>query len=248
MKAFKFLLIASAVVVMTGCKLVVAVGEGGSVQSGSGGNDCSGNSLCEIDINDATFSDTFIAVPAAGFVFSSWEEGSGFLCGNTTSATCSVDNTALAGNATAEAVIATDRAFAIRPIFEAVSGYLGMTSGSYDGSVLLSGWTAACQAEYGAQAVVCDTKQIFTSPSLTEVVPPANGMWIKPFITGGATKTGTNISGLADYSGFVLTTERAYCRNGLDGKYGTSLYPGLTVVDAGAGNYCSVAKPIACCR
>ena len=244
MKAFKFLLIASAVVVMTGCKLVVAVGEGGSVQSGSGGNDCSGNSLCEIDINDATFSDTFIAVPAVGFVFSSWEEGSGFLCGNTTSATCSVDNTALAGNATAEAVIATDRAFAIRPIFEPVSGYLGMTSGSYDGSVLISGWTAACQAEYGGKAVMCDTKQVFSTPSLSAVVPPGSGMWIKPFSTGGSDSGTSSWRGLADYSGNNLQLNRAYCIGANPVYRGAILNPDFSLSVA----TCDVARPVACCR
>ena len=241
MKALKFALIASAVVVMTGCKLVVAVGEGGSVQSGSGVNDCSGNSLCEIDINDATFSDTFIAVPAAGFVFSSWEEGSGFLCGNTTSATCSVDNTALAGNASAEAVIATDRAFAIRPIFDPVSGYLGTTSGSYDGSVLISGWTAACQADYGGQTVVCNTKQVLESPSLASMVPPSNGMWVKSFIVGSS--KGQRPAGTLDYSGLVFdgNSTSAFCSVKL---FAVVVWPNF---DVGIAR-CDTGRPIACCR
>ena len=244
MKAFKFLLIASAVVVMTGCKLVVAVGEGGSVQSGSGGNDCSGNSLCEIDINDATFSDTFIAVPAVGFVFSSWEEGSGFLCGNTTSATCSVDNTALAGNATAEAVIATDRAFAIRPIFEPVSGYLGRTSSSFDGSTPLSGWYAACQEEYGGQAVMCNTKQIFESPSLANIEPPASGMWVVPIFVGGGTGSGSPVYFYSrEYAGTLF-------QGGVSGlcfgssSIGTAMLPNLSA----GPTTCNVAIPVACCR
>lgn len=229
----KYLMLVILASVLGGCKLFVTVGEGGSI-TGTGGNDCSGNSVCEIDITDTSFSESFTAIPATGYVFLRWEEGDAFLCGNSTSTTCALSNAGFSGNTAIEAIIATDRAFAIRPIFEPVSGYLGMTSGNYDGSPLITGWTAACQAEYGSQAVVCNTKQIFDSPGLANAAPPTSGMWIRPYFSyQNGTYSGADISGIY-----------AFCQSNSSGHKGSALISSLDTIEVS----CDIARPIACCR
>jgi hypothetical protein len=149
-----------------------------------------------------------------------------------------VDNTGLAGNATANAVIATNRALYIRPIFKPVSGYLGMTSSSYDGSAIISGWTAACQADYGSQAAVCNTKQIFESHGLANITPPNDGMWVTPFVVGGSG------SSYVEYGGAGFQSRKAFCFNNSSGYQGTTIRYDFQVLNA----TCNLELPIACCR
>jgi hypothetical protein len=117
MKAFKFLLIASAVVVMTGCKLQVIVSKGGSVASESDTRNCYGGKVCEFEVTDAYFAEAFTAEARVGYVFSHWASGDGFLCVDSVNPTCVVSNVALGGNSAAEAIIASEQVFYIRPVF-----------------------------------------------------------------------------------------------------------------------------------
>ena len=118
MKAFKFLLIASAVVVMTGCKIAVVVVEGGNVESPVGTTFCSEGSNCLIEITDASFSQTFTAVPKLGYEFVKWRSGAGFLCGDSTNPTCTFTMPANAD--VAAAVIGEFETGHIMPIFKDV--------------------------------------------------------------------------------------------------------------------------------
>ena len=87
----RVLLAAAATSLLAGCKLAVIVGEGGHVQSLSGASDCSSTSYCVIDIDAGDFSDSFTAVANPGYEFIKWQDGDGFLCGNSTDATCTVE-------------------------------------------------------------------------------------------------------------------------------------------------------------
>jgi formylglycine-generating enzyme required for sulfatase activity len=67
---------------LQGCKITQTAPGNGWVKSLSGQHDCATGQTCTIDIDAGTeFSDTFTAVPAAGFVFSGWVKESGFICG-----------------------------------------------------------------------------------------------------------------------------------------------------------------------
>ncbi len=114
------LLISSALITFTGCKLAVMVPSGGDVTSASNTRNCSGGSLCEHNITDSTFNESFTAVARPGYVFSKWNTGAGFLCGDSTNPTCTISNVGTAGNAFIGAVIATGQFFYAMPLFEFV--------------------------------------------------------------------------------------------------------------------------------
>lgn len=98
----KFLMVVAAVSALTGCKLAVIVTSGGDVTSLSGTRDCAGGTVCEFQITDANFSDSFTAVAKPGYEFVKWQKSSDFFCGDSTSPTCMV---ALSGNAVLDEVI-----------------------------------------------------------------------------------------------------------------------------------------------
>lgn len=102
---------------LTGCKLAVIVGEGGSVTSLSGNNDCSGPAYCIIDIDNPAFSETFTAVPEPGYEFVKWQDGWGFQCADELSPVCSIS---VPGGAIGEAVVASFETASIRPVFNNV--------------------------------------------------------------------------------------------------------------------------------
>lgn len=102
---------------ITGCRLGVVVFLGGDVISASGSHDCLQGNACEIQIDDSNFTETFTAIPKTGYVFSRWETGDKFICGGSISPSCTVSNTAFAGNPDFEAVIASDQLFYIMPVF-----------------------------------------------------------------------------------------------------------------------------------
>ncbi len=105
----------------TGCKIAVVVPEGGSVQSSPGycANDYSQDSgfVCIYSVTDTNYSESFTAIPRDGWQFVKWSGGPSFLCPESTDPTCTVSTVGLAGNAGAEAVIASDKTFYVMPIY-----------------------------------------------------------------------------------------------------------------------------------
>ena len=96
------------------------VPSGGDVTSASGTRNCAGGSLCEHNITDSTFNDSFTAVAKPGYVFTKWNKGAGFLCGDSTNPTCTISNVGTAGNAAIEGIIATGQFFYAMPLFDFV--------------------------------------------------------------------------------------------------------------------------------
>ena len=121
MTSLKILAVIAVATLVTGCKFSVIVGEGGKVQSSSGTRNCSEGSTCTFQVSDTTFSDTFTAVPLPGYKFARWQGGTDYQCANSTSPTCVVSNTALAGNAAAATIIASDKVYSIKPVFQVVT-------------------------------------------------------------------------------------------------------------------------------
>lgn len=74
--------IALLLLFIQGCKITQEVPAGGAIVSRTGTNDCAGGQTCTIDIPGVAFSDTFTAVPDAGYRFTGWDSG---LCGGSTS-------------------------------------------------------------------------------------------------------------------------------------------------------------------
>ena len=106
----------------TGCKVALTVTSGGDVTSLSGANDCAGGSLCEYEVTDTNFSETFTAVPRAGYVFSKWQGGAGYLCAESTDPTCTLSNAPVeelpeAQRDRADTVIASGVYFYAQPLF-----------------------------------------------------------------------------------------------------------------------------------
>lgn len=64
------------------CKLAVIVSSGGDITSASGKRNGVGASLCEHNITDSPFTESFAALARPGCVFSKWGSGAGFFCGN----------------------------------------------------------------------------------------------------------------------------------------------------------------------
>lgn len=105
------------VAALSACKLQVMVPQGGEVLSvGSGG--CATQTVCVYDIDAADFSETFTAVPQTGWDFLRWNSGGDFLCADSTDPVCVVDNTLAAGNAFAEAIIASKQSYYLQPVFQ----------------------------------------------------------------------------------------------------------------------------------
>ncbi len=74
------LLIWLVVATLAGCKVVVEVPAGGTVTTESGNFLCEQGQTCEIDVDDATFDETFVAVPAESYEFRGWRKRESGLC------------------------------------------------------------------------------------------------------------------------------------------------------------------------
>ena len=127
--ALKLLIIALTLCTVTGCKLLLIVPLGGSVQF-SEALDCHPDSfapplynswshgrLCEIDITDSMFSASFTAQPDAGYEFVGWRDGKDFQCGGSKKDTCTI---ALNGSAVANVIVASQNTGFLMPVFKDV--------------------------------------------------------------------------------------------------------------------------------
>jgi hypothetical protein len=103
--------------VMTGCKFALMVTADGDVSSSSGTRDCAGGTICEFEITDTDFSDTFTATAREGYVFSKWQAGDGYLCANSPNAVCAVSNVPAAGIPVVDVLILSGTYFYARPVF-----------------------------------------------------------------------------------------------------------------------------------
>jgi len=116
--ALKTLALISVVSLVTGCRVGVAVFEGGNVLSQSGVRDCEEMYTCIFEVNDTNFTETFTAVPKEGYEFEKWKSGDSFLCGDSAEPICEVDNTGLTGNEDIEQIIDSDKLYYLIPEFK----------------------------------------------------------------------------------------------------------------------------------
>ena len=113
-------------IALTGCKVAAILVEGGEVQSTASGT-CqpavpgTTGTVCIHEVADTSYSESFTAVPDAGWQFVKWNSGGGgFLCQNSTNPTCVVSNVGTEGNAVLEAIVASDATFYLMPVFAEV--------------------------------------------------------------------------------------------------------------------------------
>jgi hypothetical protein len=84
MKMNRWIFVVIASLMIVSCKVEIIVSEGGSVMSSSGAYNCAAGKTCTIDVVDLFFDETFTAVPANGYEFSSWKKrDDGFFGGET---------------------------------------------------------------------------------------------------------------------------------------------------------------------
>lgn len=86
----KALLIISLAVLATGCRVAIIVPTGGNVVSSNGAYNCPEASVCEFEVTEAPFSETFTAQASPGYEFEKWSNGDDHLCGKSTNPTCVV--------------------------------------------------------------------------------------------------------------------------------------------------------------
>jgi hypothetical protein len=103
---------------VAGCKLNVIVPPGGNVESSKfQASDCAGGNVCEIDITDPAYSDSFNALPNPGYEFVRWQKGTAFFCGDSTATLCEFS---LPGGALGAAAIALFETAYIMPVWKNV--------------------------------------------------------------------------------------------------------------------------------
>ena len=124
------------------------------------------------------------------------------------------------------------------PPSELATGYLGYTTISFNGDTTMPGLYAQCQKDYGEDVVVCNTKQLFESPSIAGETAPDSGMWVRPYIVSES-----GAGGLIDYSG-AFGAVNVMCDAATAGN-------GVIVNLAFIVRFersCALVIPAACCR
>ena len=81
MKQSILIVITLSTLLLGGCKIRIEVPEGGRVTTNSGSYDCETGAVCEIDVVDLFFDETFRGEPATGYRFDSWLKRQRGLCG-----------------------------------------------------------------------------------------------------------------------------------------------------------------------
>jgi len=117
MRRITFFLILCALV--SGCKIEIAVPEGGSVVSSSGAYNCSANRTCTISVVDIYFDETFSTRPASDYQFTNWKKRNRSFCGGK-STPCRLFTAGFLGNETLMGFLESNEVFYLQPVFEKI--------------------------------------------------------------------------------------------------------------------------------
>jgi len=105
---------------LTACKIEIEVPEGGSITTASGSITCAAGEDCSFYVTDVNFDETFIAVPAEGFVFSGWSTKNRSFCGGNLDV-CRLVTSGFLGNQALMAFLsADDEIFYLTPTFQSI--------------------------------------------------------------------------------------------------------------------------------
>lgn len=120
---------------LSACPLEVPVPTSGSVTTNSGSMNCAAGTTCSLDVTDIHFDETFVAHPAPGFVFDSWQSGSRRLCGDQ-AGDCQFSTATLEGNEAAIALFSDpDQVLYIEPRFLSTGFKVLITGNSFVNSI-----------------------------------------------------------------------------------------------------------------
>lgn len=140
--------------------------------------------------------------------------------------------------------VASHAARPVEPQPTESTGYLGVTSVSFDGSAGLADLYAACQSDFGAGAKVCNTQQLLESPNIAGQSPGSVGAWVRPSVVG---YDGVGVA--ADYSSRIFSTTSVSSAASCGGS--TDIDSKGLIVDSKffvRTERCDVARPAVCCR
>ena len=102
------------VLVLAGCRIEVVSPQKATVITESGSFACPAGETCILDVNDASFDETFVAVPDEGFYFAGWRPAEGALCGGTTTP-CRLQVGSFANNDKVMALLNQDTTYPLLP-------------------------------------------------------------------------------------------------------------------------------------
>lgn len=113
LKIFSSLVVA---LMLSACRVVVTVPEGGEVVSTDGEYRCFEGAPCSVDASTPDVAHTFVANADPDWQFVAWRKANGYLCGGE-DGSCTVDTTGAADDPDMEALIASDITVNLSPIF-----------------------------------------------------------------------------------------------------------------------------------
>ena len=106
-----------AVLALSGCKVKIAVPEGGSVESSTGLYGCAEQETCTIDVDHVYLSETFRAVAKPGYKFREWERGDGSFCGGQKNPRCNLATVGFDDYPSLNELLGSDSVFTLTPVF-----------------------------------------------------------------------------------------------------------------------------------
>ncbi|MEM6582005.1 MAG: PPC domain-containing protein [Pseudomonadota bacterium] len=174
MKYLRTLAVIVVAAALAACRIEVIVPEGGRVVSQS--LTCRGGSICDVDVDDASFNETYRAIPSADrFTFTGWLTAERHWCGGST-APCTLSTALFAGNDALMALLDdNDQVFFLSPKFEEISDniYAGATAFTLKEDYVHRG-------ELGGRKVSYDSDSFFGAPvdgqDYFVFVAPASGV------------------------------------------------------------------------
>ena len=110
------LFLLSAALLGAGCKIRISPPEGGRVVTESGAFLCESGQVCEVEVTDTDFDQTFIAEPATGFAFDGWRRRDRGLCGGSVDP-CRLFTSGFLGQPALLAFLSSDEVFFLEPVF-----------------------------------------------------------------------------------------------------------------------------------
>ncbi len=113
----RWLMFIATLLLITSCKIRMDVPEGGVVTTASGTYNCNSGDVCEIDVVDIFFDETFIAEPSDGYYFKHWQLIDRGLCGGR-SDPCRLATSGFEGNDALMNILESDDVFHLNPVFE----------------------------------------------------------------------------------------------------------------------------------
>ena len=96
-------------ILLSACRIEIAVPDGGEVITGSGDYNCAEQAACTVQVADTNFNETFVATPSAGYQFIGWKTGFKRLCGGSL-APCTIDTSWFASYDNMMDLLASDSA------------------------------------------------------------------------------------------------------------------------------------------